>query len=166
MKTPIEAIRRMGNPYAKLSLPDYDEDSVSFAEAIRRSGNPYAKLSAVEEDDLGEPKSGPEQVDLPLFAARVSPVTRIAVTKTAFETRCRAIFLQYEPLHSGKRPLRLNFRNFIEKNRNKSPEERGQILESLLHYDLSAIPGFKPHLNREKEAALLKKLDDLTNQGA
>jgi hypothetical protein len=173
MKTSVEAIRRMGNPYAKLSLPEFDENEDDRIAAIRRSGNPYAKLSMFIDDEIHDKQEISNTEDLPLFSTASSSTPRqpfaetnraAGLSKAVFETRCRSILSQYEPMRQGRPILRLEFRNFIANNRDKSAAERSRILEELLRYDLSSIPGLKPHLNRENEASLLRKLTSLTAQ--
>lgn len=78
------------------------------------------------------------------------------LTKKAFETRLREIFLGYTPLNNGV--LDARYRKFIAEARDQSGSERAAILQELQRYDLSNMTTHKPMLNREREDVVASKL--------
>lgn len=171
MQTDLNVYGRMGNPYAKLANMEEDLPPDGISAAIRMRGNQYAKLSMLDDEESVENpvravRQGvfeflPTASDAHL-AAEVQrpgmPETRHSISRADFTTACRSIFAQYEPLQSGRKQLRPEFRKFISVNGVKSPEARAKIISELERYDLSKMGGIQPHLNREHEASLLKKL--------
>lgn len=155
-----EALRRLGNPYAKLEI---DEDSAQLkpelrplAEAqlanVRRTENPYASLSVA---DAGEEPVQQRSVSVPRVRGGVAPKTTIS--QRDFEAECRRIFRQYIP-SAEKGKIRPHHREFIVRNRPRPSHVRYRLVEGLREYDLSDIPGFEVLYNREREELTAQKL--------
>lgn len=175
MQTDFDAYRRMGNPYAKLANIEDDAPPGTVSAAIRLMGNPYLKLSMSDDDDFATtpahvgvqglldlaPSVPDAQVAAGMKRPGISP-PRCSISRVDFTSACRSIFAQYEPMRSGRRQLRTEFRAFIAKNCAKAPEARAKIIAELERYDLSKMGNLQPHLNRECEQSLLKKLADIS----
>jgi len=149
-------LRKLGNPYAKLSILDDPEDVPDpVRKWIRASQNPYASLQVVGSDETaGAASETASSKSHLLFENRQAP----RVSKEAFIARCRRIFEQYVPLQQGRRKLDPEYTSFIAENSTRSPEERGRVLEELQKYDLSFLGNVTPYLNRERKDALKAKL--------
>lgn len=70
------------------------------------------------------------------------------LSETAFEDQCRSIFRPYIP-PEDRGHLRSHHRDFIARNRARSPRRRYLLVEQLRKYDLSNISGISPKFNRE-----------------
>ena len=116
---------------------------------LAETQNPYAtdQVDAVDID--AEPDHDAKQS---------ASSTRIGtLSKRDFQAGCRRIFAHYIPLlEKGK--LRAHHRDFITRNENRSPIARYGMLEELKKYDLSIIPGIRPHFNRERDLLTEGKL--------
>lgn len=150
-----EYLRKLGNPYAKLSMVD---ESTRRCKYIRTLQNPYASLGV--SDDQPPSPEGIED-DAPILAARP-----MKISKRDFAIRCRSIFVQYTPLAKGTTRLRPEYVAFISENGDKDPEDRARIIAELERYDLACLGNVKPHLNRERESQLLNKLRAISNSSA
>src|SRR5438132_644007 len=89
-----EALRRLGNPYAKLQILGEDlsvetapvnrrQLTANERESIRRSGNPYASLSIIDEDEV---LTQEHLADAPLATHGDTP--KKAVSQRDFEAEC------------------------------------------------------------------------------
>ena len=79
------------------------------------------------------------------------------LSKTEFQSACRAIFRYYIPAIENGR-LRGHHREFITRNESRSGEKRFRLFSELRRYDLSSIPGINPQFNRERDALTGAKL--------
>ena len=171
-KTPLnsaaltKALRRLGNPYAKLQILNEEctedcvqEEAIVFRplteaerEYVRRLENPYASLSiAIEIEEHIQDRT----VSIPFVLNSVLP--KGTISQRDFEAECRRIFRQYIPLEEKGR-LRPHHRKFIERNRSGPPSVRYQLLERLQKYDLSDVRGLQAQFNREREELTVEKL--------
>ena len=160
-----EALRLLGNPYAKLQIFDEVEDVTLVADFrpltdaehayVRRLENPYASLSvAIEVEESVQEK----RVAAVVVSASDAPNT--SISKHDFEAGCRRIFRQYIPaLEKGR--LRPHHRAFITRNHSRSPSLRYCLLEQLRKYDLSSIRGLQVQFNREREELTADKLTQI-----
>ena len=82
------------------------------------------------------------------------------LSKTEFQSACRAIFRHYIPAIENGR-LRGQHREFITRNESSSGEKRFRLYSELRRYDLSSIPGINPQFNRERDALTGAKLREL-----
>lgn len=163
-----EALRLLGNPYAKLQVRDEDgvhavaSDFHPLKDAerayVRRLGNPYAVLSiAVEAEQAVQERN----VSVPVVLQ--DDMSQPAVSKRDFEAECRRIFRQYIPAEEMGH-LRPHYRAFIERNRSRAPSVRHYLLEGLRRYDLSRNSGFgalQAQFNREREPLTVQKLAEI-----
>jgi hypothetical protein len=156
--TPSEAeitayLIKLQNPYAKLSV--YDDPPLDEAAArsdyLRRLQNPYASLGVAEISQSGNQRG--DKAD----------AKKRTISKADFQSRCRAILFQYVPLAETRGRLRAEFRDFIAKNSDRSGDVRHKVLHELERYDLSVLGDVKPHLNRERQEALLAKLKKISS---
>jgi len=174
MKDPVhaaklrEAIRRLGNPYAKLQTQEtleFEENleqaaaravpSAAAREYLRLLQDPYAVLSVYGED--GQPAQNEQATARPAFHTRD---LQKSISQRGFETGCRVIFSQYIPA-AEKGKIRAHHRDFITRNTSRSPQDRFKLLEELKKYDLSHIPGFQPQFNRERDDLTAAKLVEI-----
>jgi hypothetical protein len=128
----------------------------ALREALRRLGNPYAKLSVLGDPDDAEADGLLAQAhDL---RNQSSPdVRHLGVPKAVFLAECRRIFRQYiPPVENGR--LRAHHRAFIVRNESRSPETRHRLLVQLRRYDLSDVPGMQARFNRERSELTEEKL--------
>jgi hypothetical protein len=156
-----EALRRLGNPYAKLQIAEEDpieafsSDFHPLTEAertyVRRLENPYASLCIARELNQASPQAS---------TASQQPhddKPESTISQRDFEAECRRIFRQYIPA-TEKGRFRPHHRAFIERNRPRAPVLRSRLVEGLRRYDLSSIAGFQPLFNREREDLTEAKL--------
>lgn len=147
-------LRRLGNPYASLQVPEDDFEIYSERQrAYRERGNPYAKLS-----------SGPEEVEdrhIPSERSANSEIERpAALSKADFQTQCRDIFRPYIP-HAEKGRLRAHHRRFIARHEARSPITRARLVRELRKYDISTLQGVRAYFNREREVFTDEKLKQI-----
>lgn len=161
-----DALRLRGNPYASLQLFANEEADALAAELAASSsftaaeharfrdlGNPYAKE--------GSASSATVTVAAIEAAGAAAVATSPGVTQAMFELECRRIFRQYIPeIERGR--LREHHRNFIGRNRSRSPEIRANILIGLKRYDLGEI-GVQAMFNRERDELTDEKLLGIEN---
>lgn len=156
-----EALRGMGNPYATLDAepqtavsPALTADAVWRADFIRGE-NPCAwdyYFDALE----SPPPESPAVAVLPI------PSASQGLSQAQFEQRARAIFRPYVPMEErGK--LRDHHRDFITRNRTRSPQVRFRLINALSKYDLSSTPGLNPQFNREQDDLTRAKLGEIEN---
>jgi hypothetical protein len=111
---------------------------------VHASGNPYARIP--NEEDVGDIETG--------------------VSIANFELGCRGIFRSYMPAWMREGPLHAHYREFIARNRAKSPAYRKRLLDLVRRYDLSEIPGLAPQFNRENHQITTEKLAELERHAA
>ena len=151
-------LRQLGNPYASLQLSDEDESadihpSKSPQElTLELTQNPWATLYYRADESVHVPATAsPNQVK-----ATVS----FKLSKSEFRQACRAIFRCYIPeIEKGR--IRDHHRDFIARNESRSATRRFEVLEALRRYDLSSVPGFQAHFNREREVFTEAKLREI-----
>lgn len=85
------------------------------------------------------------------------------VSEAAFDSQCRRIFRPYVPAEERSR-LRAVYRDFISRNRTRSPHERYALVEMLRRYDLADLTGLSTQFNREQEENIAAKLKQLERQ--
>jgi len=141
------ALRKLKNPYASLQVENAGAD-VSLHAQLRLSENPYA------EDFYLKEGSGLGPTDTSSSEAAAASDT---LTQSDFEQRARAIFRPYIPADEHGR-LRPHHREFIERNKSRSPQMRFNVITQLRRYDLSDLGGLNPKFNREEEAFTKDKL--------
>lgn len=164
-----EWIHRSQNPWDTIGVlgEPSPPEAERISNAIRILGNPYAKLSVFPQDDdqspsvtqhpeleLGETNGG---VDGDSKRKSVGH----GVSKQFFRDECCRILSQYEPLDSRKTRLRPQFTTFVNENSAKSAETRKAILFELSRYDLG--DSLQVHLNRERPDALSEKLQAISD---
>jgi hypothetical protein len=142
-----EALRRLRNPYASLQLEENVIDEETSARALwKQSENPYAQDFYLSQQ---RPKS-------PIESS--SPLPKEGTLSQAdFEKRARAIFRPYIPAEE-QGTLRPHYREFIERNKSRSPQIRFKLIGQLRRYDLSDLGGLTGQFNREEEAFTIEKL--------
>lgn len=148
-------LRRLGNPYASLEVPEDDfEISSATQRYYRELQNPYAKLSLESETD--------QTNTVPLESAATVPkdAERATLSKAEFRARCRQIFVQYIP-HMEKGRLRPHHRRFISRNESRGPRVRALLARELAKYDLSTTQGVQAYFNREREVFTDDKLKQI-----
>jgi hypothetical protein len=151
-------LRNLGNPYASLQLSDEDEGAVihpikSAKElTLQLTQNPWATLYYGADDPVNVPEAAsPTQVK-----ASVS----LKLSKSEFRQACRAIFRCYIPeIEKGR--IRDHHRDFIVRNESRSATRRCQVVDALRRYDLSSVPGFQAHFNRERDVFTDAKLREI-----
>ena len=144
-----EYIRLLQNPYAIESIePPIGE----ISQYVKISGNPYASLTELydprDDDRIQEIKG----IRLPGRA-----------TKLEFKKECRRILIQYIP-REEKRQIRSTHSDFIQRNENRDPEERYELLAAMQRYDLSKNTDYQIYFNRETEddlEATLRKIEKI-----
>jgi hypothetical protein len=141
------ALRRLRNPYASLQFEEGTSDEETSAHALwKRSENPYAQDFYLN-----------KQVAEPSIESLSSPPEPRTLSQVDFEKRARAIFRQYIPAEE-RGALRPHYREFIERNKPRSPQSRFKLIGQLRRYDLSDLGGIKSQFNREEEAFTIEKL--------
>jgi hypothetical protein len=86
------------------------------------------------------------------------------LSATAFESRARAILLQYMPA-ADRRRLRPSFRDFISRNESRSGRVRHRLIRSLERFDLSDLRGIQPQFNRDHgDAQIDRRLAEIEKQ--
>jgi hypothetical protein len=85
------------------------------------------------------------------------------LTRSDFDQRARAIFRPYIPAEEHGR-LRPHYREFIERNKSRSPQMRFKLIAQLRRYDLSDLGGLDPKFNREEAAFTKEKLIEIETQ--
>ncbi len=88
----------------------------------------------------------------PLASVSTRPLT---ATKSRFESECRRVLRAYVSPYASRR-LPAAFRDFISRNCDRPPMQRGALLESLKKYELPE--GVRPLFNRAEGSAVLFKL--------
>ena len=127
--------------------------SARLQAALRKLKNPYASLQFEDAGaEPGELRSEIPSMDLPAAAG--------TLTQSDFEQRARAIFRPYIPAEEHGR-LRPHYREFIERNKSRSPQVRFKVIGQLRRYDLSDLGALNPLFNREKEAFTREKLIEI-----
>jgi hypothetical protein len=144
-ETQSDALKRLGNPYAKLQLLD------NVIETVRLLQNPYAKEQMLFDDYS-------EEI---LADSSTSSVAEVVIeseaTQREFESECRRIFRQYTPAVEKGR-IRDHHRAFIDRNRPRSAKQRFRLLVELRKYDISSIKGISAQFNRERDKLTVDKL--------
>lgn len=74
-----------------------------------------------------------------------------------FEAEARAIVRLYIPAEE-RRQLRPRYREFIQRNRQRTGRERHRVLKRLREYDISKVANFTPYFNREDDPLTAEKL--------
>jgi hypothetical protein len=120
-------------------------------EYLRKQKNQYAKLSVTLRDDSA--MSSVAHVAEP-------PAAKTTASKEEFDAECRRILGFYIPAVEKGR-LRSNYKDFIDRNRARTPSGRYKILEHLRKYDLSNLAGFEARFNREREELTEAKLKEI-----
>lgn len=144
-ETQSDALRRLGNPYAKLQLLD------NVIETARLLQNPYAKEQMMFDDHT-------EEVVTSAAADSMSEaVAEPEATQREFESECRRIFRQYIPAVEKGR-IRDHHRDFIDRNRSRSARQRARLIVELRKYDISSIKGLSAQFNRERDQLTVDKL--------
>jgi hypothetical protein len=155
--------------------------SKELQDLIRKSENPYAVVE-IESQELEMAAAAPETAHRSEFRLRQNPHAhdfyfgetgaesttaipdREAATgelaKAQFEQRAREIFRSYIPAAENGR-LRPQYRDFIARNKSRSPQVRYGLIQRLAKYDLSSQRGFKPQFNREREIFTQEKLAEI-----
>lgn len=122
-------------------------------EWLRVSQDPYAKLSVT----LREPE--PKGAAAPPLGNTTLP-RKQGVTQREFETVFRRVVGFYVP-DSDRLPT--TYRDFLERNKRRSPSARQRLIEKLRKYDLSEVLN-QAHFNREERNPLtearLKEIED------
>jgi hypothetical protein len=151
-------LRQLGNPYASLQLSDEDDDAVTHPSTspkeltLKLTQNPWATLYYGADD----PAHAPATVSPAQIRASVS----LKLSKSEFRQACRGIFRCYIP-EIEKGHIRDHHRDFIVRNESRSATKRFQVLEALRRYDLSSVPGFQAHFNRERDVFTDTKLREI-----
>jgi hypothetical protein len=141
------ALRRMRNPYAALQLEENASDEAASAHALwKRSENPYAREFYLSQQQVAEP-----------LLQDSPPPPEGTLTQADFEKRARAIFRPYIPAEEHG-TLRPHYREFIERNKSRTPQFRFKLIGHLRRYDLSDLGGLSGQFNREEEAFTKEKL--------
>jgi hypothetical protein len=142
-----DALRKLKNPYASLQLEVNASDEEVSAHALwKRSENPYARDFYLGQRGAEPPVESP--------SPRPKEGT---LTQADFEKRARAIFRPYIPAEENG-TLRPHYREFIERNKSRSPQFRFKLIGHLRRYDLSDLGGLTGQFNREEEAFTKEKL--------
>lgn len=115
------------------------------------SGNPYRSLADLEDDE-------PEVAAIPQGKATASSAEGTA-TQAEFVRWFRRFFSQYMPALERDR-LKPEYRDFIERNKGRSPKSRFRLIQAMQRYDLSGL-ALSPQFNRESEAETAQKLRDI-----
>ncbi|MDP1673676.1 MAG: hypothetical protein Q8L65_11240 [Burkholderiales bacterium] len=144
-ETQSDALRRLGNPYAKLQLLD------NVIETARLLQNPYAKEQMLFDDHTEEVVAGAST------SSMAEVVAESEATQREFESECRRIFRQYIPAVEKGR-IRDHHRTFIDRNRSRSAKQRSRLLVELRKYDISGIKGISAQFNRERDKLTADKL--------
>lgn len=144
-ETQSDALKRLGNPYAKLQFLD------NVIETARILQNPYAKEQMLFDDYPEEILAGSS----PGLAAEGGAESE--ATQREFESECRRIFRQYIPAVEKGR-IRDHHRAFIDRNRSRSAKQRSGLLVELRKYDISGIKGISAQFNRERDKLTADKL--------
>ena len=137
------------------------DDTMKHVEAAKGSA-PTGYVPEVEVDVAPAPAAASVLEPASTTTASRDQVVH-TVTVTEFDAGCRKVFNVYMPDAEGKKqPLDPRFRNFIEENRKKSPEERAIILRRLQCYDLSSLgETHQPKLSRTRSDHLARKLAEI-----
>ncbi|MEO7414015.1 MAG: 5'-nucleotidase [Opitutaceae bacterium] len=101
------------------------------------------------------------ELDVPLAFSTTTQVRMDVLSARDFDAQCRAIFRPYTLASSGKaHQLDPRLRSFIEENRGRSGAERGEVLNRLKMFDISALAGtHTARLGRDRFDFLVRKLD-------
>jgi hypothetical protein len=112
----------------------------------KRSENPYARDFYLSQQKTEVPIESPSSLS-----------KEGTLSQADFEKRARAIFRPYIPAeeHGSLRP---HYREFIERNKSRSPQFRFKLIGQLRRYDLSDLGGLSGKFNREEEAFTKEKL--------
>jgi hypothetical protein len=141
------ALRNLANPYASLQFEENAGALDNSPRALwKRSENPYAQEFFLEEGGGQSPRARPSATP-----------GAAALNQADFEQRACAIFRPYIPAEEHGR-LRPHYREFIERNKARSPEMRFKLIGELRRYDLSDLHGLSPKFNRELEGFTKEKL--------
>jgi hypothetical protein len=150
-------IRALGNPYASLQIDETELNvSAAGAESVKQQfkhgENPHAWHYYF--DEPAPPSfSAPDSIAVPTRPEG-------SLTQAEFEHRARAIFRPYIPVEErGK--LRPHYREFIARNKSRSPRARYELIDGLKKYDISTIAGLSPQFNREQESLTKEKLTEI-----
>lgn len=151
-------LRQLGNPYASLQLLDEDEGAVTRPSTspqeltLKLTQNPWATLYYGADD--------PVHATATASFAQVKASVSFKLSKSEFRQACRAIFRCYIPeIEKGR--IRDHHRDFIVRNESRSATRRFQVLDALRRYDLSSVPGFQAHFNRERDVFTDAKLREI-----
>jgi hypothetical protein len=146
-------LRKLGNLYASLQLWDEDEGAVVQPSkspkelTLELTQNPWATLYNGADD--------PADASATVIPTQIMASVSSQLSKSEFRQACRAIFRCYIPaIEKGR--IRDHHRDFIVRNESGSATRRFQVLEALRRYDLSSVPGFQAHFNRERDLLLMQ----------
>jgi hypothetical protein len=155
-------LRRLENPYAKLSMGEEMDDRQAF---IRLLQDPYAVIETSDDSLFGSIAAEHQNLAISNETELLPANNGVqSISQRDFATRCRSIFMQYTPLTDGHQHLQPDYQDFIVRGKKKDGRVRIAILEDLERFDLSDLGGIKPHLNRERVAALRAKLTAILNK--
>lgn len=151
--------RRLGNPYASLSMLD-DDEPVGYENAAPQKQprpvdyqNPYRFADTNDTDEGATSEVAANVTGIRSTAA----VPKGRLSKKDFASWARRILSQYVPPEGGK-VLPQHYRDFIDRNESRSAEDRFLIIEQLRKYDLSQVGNYRAHFNRERDPFTVEKL--------
>ena len=168
---------QQGNPYASLGYIDDGDDwgigklSLSTAPwanklngtheiGLKAFGDPYRNIETEQQlaTDIAPAAQSPKTVTPQI---RRESTNKPTLSKKAFMDESRLILQMYVPKLEGSR-LRPQHQDFIQRNAERLPEERYEVLQRLRRYDLrsSALVG---QFNREDPDITAQKLAEVEN---
>jgi hypothetical protein len=146
MKTLKGALKRMENPYARLSVFN-DEDNKR--EAVFIAANPCATEYLESEGPMEQPSA--DRVSLPV------------ITQREFSRRATEILKLYSPSFQRSGRLSPEKRAFIADGKTLPAGKRCMALRELEKFDIRSEGNFEPLLNRERDDTLHEKLRAITD---
>jgi hypothetical protein len=156
-------LKRLGNPYAKLSVFD-EEDFVR--EQHHAMGDQYAAhnlswpgIKAVvnpQQMTFDSPKNSAAIIPLPINKRVQMPI----VSLPFFKKRLREIFMTYSsPAERENGKISPHFSGFIKHYENVTGEMRHAILKEFEPFDLASLGKINPHYNRDDIDGIKTKLE-------
>lgn len=139
-------LKRMGNPYAKLSV--FDEEMLK-REAVFSRANPCAVEYLEGCRKLGSQR----EVDS----------TIKVISQRAFTTEASQILRLYSPRFKRGGRLSPEKRDFINQCKALPADKRFLALQEIRKFDIRTEGNFEPLLNRERDDALNLKLKSILN---
>jgi hypothetical protein len=148
-------LRELKNPYAHHYFFGDEEEgatSPSTTSELRLSENPYAT-------HYFEERASHSASSASTFVTTESQ-PQPTLSKAHFREGARAIFVRYIPaIEKGR--LRKHHLDFINRNIDRSAEERASLLAELRRYDLVSEGPIQPHFNREEDVCTVEKLQSI-----